>query len=114
MGKEEMIYLGFSVSKGVLAHLIQEFTRSNVNHAFFVYYSLDLAHWVTVGANVNGVTMLPLDKFDAQGRTVVEIYAPKFDLLTAVRDHAGVSDEEAAQRMAELVHEKRYIRDVWS
>ena len=35
-------------------------------------------------------------------------------LQAAVRDHAGVSDEEAAQRMAELVHEKRYIRDVWS
>ncbi|GAX83375.1 hypothetical protein CEUSTIGMA_g10800.t1 [Chlamydomonas eustigma] len=35
-------------------------------------------------------------------------------VLAAVKEHAGLSDEEAAQSVAELVKEKRYIRDVWS
>ncbi len=35
-------------------------------------------------------------------------------LLAAVREGSGASEEEAAQVMAEMVREKRYIRDVWS
>ena len=35
-------------------------------------------------------------------------------LQAAVRDFSGITDDEAAQRMAALVQEKRYIRDVWS
>ena len=35
-------------------------------------------------------------------------------LQAAVRDHCGLTEEEASQRMAMLVQERRYIRDVWS
>jgi len=35
-------------------------------------------------------------------------------LQAAVRDRCGLTDNEAAQRMAVLVQERRYIRDVWS
>ena len=35
-------------------------------------------------------------------------------LQSAIKEHGGLTEEDAAKRMAALVHEKRYIRDVWS
>ena len=35
-------------------------------------------------------------------------------LQSAIKEHGELSEEDAVKRMASLVQEKRYIRDVWS
>jgi hypothetical protein len=70
------LYIGFSRSTGgmwsrALGWLIRKFTGGKVNHAFFLYRDAYLGAWMTLGANENGVTLIPLAEF-RQTREIVQ------------------------------------------
>jgi len=74
------IYAAFSRASGgwfsrLVGALIRSFTSGSVNHALVVYWSTDFGCWMTVGANANGVTPMPLTEF-LKTRTIVYLYAP--------------------------------------
>ena len=81
-------FVGFSASGGI-GRIIRLFTGGSVNHAFIIYYDMEYATWMTVGANANGVTMLPIAQF-VPGRTIVALYEPKgFSLWDGLRTHVS-------------------------
>jgi hypothetical protein len=92
------LYIGFSRSTGgmlsrALGWLIRGFTGGKVNHAFFLYRDAYLGTWMTLGANENGVTLIPLDKF-RQTREIVHLWKPVvgslWDGVRALHDEIGV------------------------
>lgn len=77
---ESPLYLGFSRSTGgffsrALGWLIRRFTGGAVNHAFLAWRDENLG-WLTLGANVNGVTLMTMEKFLAD-RQIVALYLPR-------------------------------------
>lgn len=94
------LYVGFSRSRGglfsqLLGLLIRFFTGGRVNHALFLYRDEHLG-WMTIGANENGVTYLPLEVF-LKTRQMVDIFVPAKDPsalwvgLQSLRDDIGKS-----------------------
>jgi hypothetical protein len=74
------LYIGFSRSTGgplsrALGWLIRKFTGGTVNHAFFLYFDENVGVWMTLGANANGVTLIPLDEF-RKDREIAHLYKP--------------------------------------
>lgn len=68
------LYVGFSRAQDFLGSLIRFFTGGTVNHSFLLYKDPHLG-WMTVGANANGVTYIPLNAF-MQGRTIEALFLP--------------------------------------
>jgi hypothetical protein len=92
------LYIGFSRSTGgplsrALGSLIRKFTGGTVNHAFFLYRDAYLGAWMTLGANANGVTLIPLDEF-RKDREIVHLWKPVtgslWDGVRALHDAIGV------------------------
>jgi hypothetical protein len=85
------IYSGFSITTGSwLSAAIRWFTDSpDTSHAFLVYWSTEYGCWMTVGANSNGVTELPVWKFESK-RRITHLFRPVgFSLLDGLRKHVG-------------------------
>ena len=72
------LYAGFSASRGFLPALIRIFSGTfaggGVNHMFLCWQDPHLG-WVTLGANANGVTLIPWAQFTAK-RAVIAIFKP--------------------------------------
>ena len=72
------LYVGFSSSRGFLPGLIRLFSGTyasgGVNHMFLAWEDKHLG-WVTLGANSNGVTLVPWAKF-TEKRKVVALFKP--------------------------------------
>jgi hypothetical protein len=98
---EPPIYTAFTSTVGgllsrELGWLIREVTDSDVNHACIIYWSRDWGCWMTVGANSNGITEIPLLKFE-QSRLVKHLFsAAGFSLWDGLRAHVGDVDKSYA------------------
>ncbi len=85
MKENNALYLGFSRSTGgffprALGWAIRRFTGGAVNHAFFLYRSETAGCWMTLGANANGVTEIPLAEF-LKDREIVDLWLPRHGTL---------------------------------
>ncbi len=74
------LYLGFSRSTGgffsrALGKAIRGVTGGRANHAFLAWEDENLG-WLTLGANINGVTLMTMEKFVAD-REIVSLYLPR-------------------------------------
>ena len=92
------LYLGFSRSTGgffsrALGWAIRKFTGGLVNHAFFLYRSEVAGCWMTLGANANGLSNLPLDDF-LKDRAIVDLWLPRIGTfktgIQALHDKIGI------------------------
>jgi hypothetical protein len=93
-----LLYLGFSRSTGgffsrALGWAIRRFTGGAVNHAFFLYWSEVAWCWMTLGANANGVTEIPLAEF-VKDREIVDLWLPRQGTLRSglqkLHDEIGI------------------------
>lgn len=92
------LYIGFSASTGsiplkLLGWTIRKFTGGEVNHTFLLYFDDDWQTWVTIGANLNGITMIPLNQFIPY-HDIKYIFEPQFDLWEGARTLSGDIDKK--------------------
>jgi hypothetical protein len=73
------LFVGFSSSTGVLPWLIRLFSGTlasgGVNHMFLCWQDARFG-WVTLGANANGITLIPWEQFTTK-RKVIAMFRPK-------------------------------------
>lgn len=83
-----MISIGFSTTDKLLSRIIRKLTKSRVSHSFIMFDWLG-KKWV-LEAGFNGVGILPLERFLADGNIIVEVvdlpHVELEDLIPAMED----------------------------
>lgn len=83
--------IGFSTTDALLSRLVRWLTRSEVSHAFLVYFDVDFDRDMVMEAAGAGFRIVPLDKFARHNR-IVEIVTPRHPIdegLKAAVDWLG-------------------------
>lgn len=114
-------YIAFSQSAG-LGTLIRKFTGGDVNHCLFIFRDDVFNTWLTLGANLNGLTIETLATFSDK---IIDIWEPKEGsfsvglqkyayLLNTPYDVSGLigmSVVEVAERIAHLRIHNPFLND---
>jgi MYXO-CTERM domain-containing protein len=76
--------IGFSTTDAILSRLVRWLTRSQVSHAFLVYFDVDFDREMVMEAVGAGFRIVPLDKFATHNR-IVEIVTPRHSIDEGLR-----------------------------